>query len=697
MVEDEEDIEQSTSSSDKKKEKKKKKKHSSSCSSSSKEKKKDKKEKGKKKDTMVEEMDVVKTSSSSLSSTDDSSKHKKKKKKVDNPAKEEDLVKPSLSSSGEDRSSKHKEKKKNKETNDKTKRKDDNSNDTKVTDNVVDIKKRKAPIFITIGPMAAGKTRLISKLAQSFQQQQELTTTTNDDDVVVWSNYGELDGYNHVTKLIDVSIDDQEGVYLKVPSIAFLQTYNNDGCATTSNTSSSNRPIKRIKTNEDTNSTSSSSSIENTPTQDQRKRLHQYIHNTTILDRINDSSNDEMRWILQRLSRQMTREEFKTRMECHLPPDGGGSIDSKLAMLQQQQRRQRQQDYIDDADGHIEVESHTITQVADLLIEAVEKCLRDNSNDDGAQDVFLPEVDLFIKEGIWRATSSSSTSTSSVNASYSTAGMGGLQAAKFILETAAMDATTLCSTAIAWGNTNTKSSDYIPALQAGEQSKRPIHFIPFLPNDDEGLLLCLPWIDIQELLHRSIRRLYTTGRYIPVRAILDACIRVDQLMACAREDMTKSSPSSTTTTLDDVAGVGDRGERRRRDSTTTTKFRLDVALAKVAGFRMNDDRTVTRLPGGRVGSGNSRGGRGRDGRYRGRGGGSNNMVGGRGGSFGRGGNTNDDNSARGNGWGRDGEGGRGRGRAGGGQFSQRQGRGGSSGRGASKGKRIERPGERSYN
>lgn len=166
----------------------------------------------------------------------------------------------------------------------------------------------------------------------------------------------------------------------------------------------------------------------------------------------------------------------------------------------------------------------------------------------------------------------------------------------------------------------------VTALDAAEKSKRPVEFIIYggleaidkMPNhmfqNDNDLTLCMPRSSRLTLLKRNINRFVETGRYIPSSAIADAMERVDSMISSAVNEANKS---------------GNHQER-----PNDAKFRLDFELAKLAGYRLHANRTVSSLSSSQGGSrynqrgrGNGRGnyhsrGRGRhyDERSRGRGG-----------------------------------------------------------------------------
>ncbi|MGK3744559.1 MAG: hypothetical protein ACI8RD_009536 [Bacillariaceae sp.] len=84
------------------------------------------------------------------------------------------------------------------------------------------------------------------------------------------------------------------------------------------------------------------------------------------------------------------------------------------------------------------------------------------------------------------------------------------------------------------GNTNAKAKDYERALEIAHQTRRPVKFILCHPeyggDCDDGELLTLPWVPLDELLKRNLYRLQSQGRYIPAFAIADCSQRVTTMI-----------------------------------------------------------------------------------------------------------------------------------------------------------------------
>ena len=183
----------------------------------------------------------------------------------------------------------------------------------------------KGAIFVPIGPQCAGKTTYLTK-----------------------------------SDAIDISIDDQDGVYVKVPSRLFLL---NSAANSSANASSANGTVNANK-----------------------KILETIVHSKKISDRIKDESNNEMRWIAQRLCNQMVHDDFRNRI---MSLDRGNATQSTFRALLQQDR--------------IKSDNNTCNQKVHIpdwrmcVIEAVEENMfRD------PDEILFETVDLFVLEAIFQ-------------------------------------------------------------------------------------------------------------------------------------------------------------------------------------------------------------------------------------------------------------------------------------------------------
>jgi len=86
----------------------------------------------------------------------------------------------------------------------------------------------------------------------------------------------------------------------------------------------------------------------------------------------------------------------------------------------------------------------------------------------------------------------------------------------------------------------------------------------------------IPEVTLKELLRRNIKRLLTTGRYVPVRTIIETVERVRLLMKRVVDNIT-------------------RNVTQNNHSTPVSKLKIDKTLANLAGYYMYNDRTVVRI------------------------------------------------------------------------------------------------------
>jgi len=96
-------------------------------------------------------------------------------------------------------------------------------------------------------------------------------------------------------------------------------------------------------------------------------------------------------------------------------------------------------------------------------------------------------------------------------------------------------------------------------------------------------------IEMNELFQRNIQRCFETGKYVPVKAIIDVCLRVDELVDRAVMDMKREYQKG------EGRKSGNNSNSASQATSKFTKFQLDCTLSKLAGFHMNDDRTVRRI------------------------------------------------------------------------------------------------------
>lgn len=314
-----------------------------------------------------------------------------------------------------------------------------------------------------------------------------------------------------------------------------------------------------------------------------------------------------MTLVLQRLAGNLGAGDFALRLKGN-NKKGGNTGGTKSA----------QEDLIDAVEDVIQLQTVTGKEGNDKTVTAT-----------------LPEtIDLFIVESIFRPrplkliqrvlNNERSANQNNTSASSSET-KSALDQAHHLIKTYAMNP---LSAPLSWGNTNTRPREFQTALEAAASSGRPVEFIVFGgneacemirehmskreyrkmshengehsaagPKDDETIiaeknvigseeqaLLCLPKADRKTLFVRNLQRLLVTGRYIPSTAIVDAIVRVESMLANAAAEANKERPNEE-----------NNREKESKNSMSSAKFKLDYELAKLAGYRLNVNRTVSSI------------------------------------------------------------------------------------------------------
>ena len=440
---------------------------------------------------------------------------------------------------------------------------------------------KKGTLYITIGPQCAGKTTMLKEIfGKSFHKNEE---SAEDDKTPLQEAGG-----------VDITIDDQTLVYIPLPTDYFLGT---------------------------------STSIMSNDTTASYPSLNQSVHGKTLHERIHDPSNQELIAVLKRLAGTLSAEE----VAMQLKQDKGSD------------------------------------SVQDDLISAVEHVIQTQKGETTKNDdtsATLPEsIDLFIVESIFRPRPThlmqqiQTTFDQGNNASEANSALD--QALSLIKTHATNPQIHAATSPLSWGNTNTRPREFTSALEAAVLSGRPVEFIVFggmevcgmirqhlsrteynkinhdgnedaaAANGDsddqseEKSLLCLPKVDRKTLLIRNIQRFIQTGRYVPSNAIADAMVRVESLLASAAAEANKEYPKDANHDDNDSAS-------KTKISMGQAKFRLDYELAKLAGYKLDVDRTVSLIPGANNNSNHRRDNRNESGGRYGRGRNSYQSGGGRG-------------------------------------------------------------------
>ena len=441
-------------------------------------------------------------------------------------------------------------------------------------------RRRKAPIYIPVGPPCAGKTTILSRILvpANVSASNELANSPHHPTVA------------ERTAGRDVSIDDQDGVYMQIPTHLFLVDD-----PTTSKTNVADA-----------------------------KLLNQTVHGKTVYERLySDGANDELRVVLRRLAGRITQEEFREaimrQMGCwNATKEADNSISGVGGISNANVEADQSARLVGRHGGPLQIPASTM---AKYLIDAVEhfaeiETLTSSGRlRDANQPILGPDgcTDLFVVEAIFR-------SSDVVEGGRYRTRPPGLNLAIANMERLACNSSALPpDVPLAWGNTNTRPREYTSALEIAQKSGRPVVFIPHVnptvvsvqeeggPGNPSELL---HHVELDELYLRSIRRLVHTGRYVPATAIKDAAFRCDSLMLSAKAEMGRIFPTTQTNKLTDPITSGNDGTsvNPAEATRTFTKFQLECSLAKMAGYQLNADRTVVKIR--QDGDNDSRGERG---------------------------------------------------------------------------------------
>jgi hypothetical protein len=360
-----------------------------------------------------------------------------------------------------------------------------------------------APLYITVGPPCAGKTTWIRERQQHLQQ--SITDETKKPQLI------------H-----DVSIDDQDGVYVPVPTSWFLAGQHDN----------SNSKMSPYNGNDDDDDSGGSA-----------RRL--ILHGKSAYDRIQDQV--ELRAILARLSNQITRADCAAKLGQ--PPSTEEATRGIVAAVEEYMLMHN--NATSTADGASAPDSTTTTTIQlpetiDLFV--VEALFRDDRPaDDNHNNNNHNRTNNNHRHHQNQHPNTSSPGRRSTGITTSTrpsrtGGGGGKGGAIARAGQALRDQ--VITDAIVWGNTNCRSTDYQDALQLATRQGRPVHFVVYSePNDDDqdhdnhdkdtkdddndttGQQQGLYAKNLQELFRRSIGRLVRTGRYIPSHVICDMRLR----------------------------------------------------------------------------------------------------------------------------------------------------------------------------
>jgi len=428
-----------------------------------------------------------------------------------------------------------------------------------------------APVYITIGPPCAGKTRALALCLQR-------------------------DGYDPETVLSqkDVALDEQSNVYVRVPLAAFI--------------------FPRTRLDETT-------MIGGTMLQS----------GTTLRDRLLDpptknleNTDIELRNVILRVAGRMTPQDFanKTRQQALEAGDNVKffrkrrmevaedlirgveqvsvrAVGEVLFQMQLEQEEEQQQKQQQKQQEEIEEPSSSLAKVVVPFVENDDDLPYDHqeeSKDEQGTDseapldlntinatsahllsakalIKTPYVELFVPHALFN---------------------GGIERAETQLQRL-LDSSDP-TTPISWGNTNTRPIEYATALNAAQKAGRPVKFVAWgTPN--------LPRLPRQELLRRTVSKFRNTGRYVPAGAVGAALGRVERLIQEAEKEAKtlashhrhQKEQHQVESTRDKDCSTVNSCFDEQMNKYEEENQRMNVALAALAGFVMDDEGRVMKV------------------------------------------------------------------------------------------------------
>jgi hypothetical protein len=402
-----------------------------------------------------------------------------------------------------------------------------------------------APLYITVGPPCAGKTTWVRRMQQTQQQQQESSSAG------LSKNGNRNNKAATMTTIHDVTIDDQPGVYVPLPTSWYLSRHNKKN-------SSDGRG------------------------DDDAAARRFIVHGKSAYDRIQDQV--ELCTILARLSNQISRDECTAKLLSVNNNNGIYNNDTVVSSTR---------GILAAVEEYMESTTTTTTTGSTSSDEPTSRTMT---------KIQLPEtIDLFVVEALFPDRPAGNNNNNNNNnknhhqhhpsASKST---GAIAKAGQVLRDQPIADT------IVWGNTNCRCTDYRDALQLAERQGRPVHFVVYQEgdsaefdgpddddddNDDGTTRTTVPTAgqqqhqlhakDLQQLFRRSIVRLVQTGRYVPSAVIYDMRRRCLELQI-----MTES-----TTTTNHNNGTA---------AVMTTGVALECHLARLAQYELDPTTRLVR-------------------------------------------------------------------------------------------------------
>jgi hypothetical protein len=193
------------------------------------------------------------------------------------------------------------------------------------------------------------------------------------------------------------------------------------------------------------------------------------------------------------------------------------------------------------------------------------------------QIIVLPNtVDLFIMDAIFRRPPLINTTMKRKNESVEDLPpLSALSRVEHLLYD------TPVSIPIAYGNTNTRATDYVQALTMALKLKRPVHFVVYYDGENKDWNQDLFDLSVENgmegLIRRNMYRFLQTGRYVPEQVIIDMR---DRTLNMINDIVKQQGPSDSNS---------DTAIRKM------SKLEFHQQLAKIAGFQMNDERMIVAI------------------------------------------------------------------------------------------------------
>ena len=210
--------------------------------------------------------------------------------------------------------------------------------------------------------------------------------------------------------------------------------------------------------------------------------------------------------------------------------------------------------------------------VSPLVVEVVEETISEFESKQ--QPILLPiTIDLFVVDAIFRRPPTMNNAQNKMNDNVDDVpSLSALERVEQLLYD------TPVSTPIAFGNTNSRATDYVKALQMALELKRPVHFVVYCDDKNENIDKDLFDLTVEEgikgLIRRNVYRFLQTGRYVPEQVITDMRNRTQNLI----NDFIRRQRSFPSNTEIDVQKLN--------------KLEFHQHLARLAGFIMNDERII---------------------------------------------------------------------------------------------------------